>query len=83
MIKQGIVISLSDSNRHYLVAERLDDMGQGQGGWLCIEMDALREKGIDNISAFDCWRVSDKYIEMQMKRGVITIPILINITKKK
>ena len=76
MIQKGNVISLSvstDSTKQYVIADRLDDLGHGEGGWLCIEMDALVEKGIDNIDAFDCWRITDRYLEMQIQRGVITI----------
>ena len=78
MIEKGNVISLSegsDSTKQYKIAERLTDIGrqEDEGGWLCIEMDALTEKGIDNISAFDCWRVTDRYLNMQIQRGVITI----------
>jgi hypothetical protein len=75
MIEKGNVISLSEGSdsKTYMVAERLDNIGQGAGGWLCVEMDALAEKGIDNISPFDCWRVTDRYLYMQIQRGVITI----------
>jgi hypothetical protein len=76
MIQKGNVISLSvsaDSTKQYVIADRLDDLGHGEGGWLCIEMDALVEKGTDNIDAFDCWRITDRYLEMQIQRGVITI----------
>lgn len=76
MIKKGNVISLSvsaDSTKQYVIADRLDDIGQGEGGWLCIEMGALAEKGVDNIDTFDCWRITDRYLEMQIQRGVITI----------
>lgn len=79
MIEKGNVISVSesdtDSTKHYMIAERLTDIGrqEDEGGWLCVEMDALAEKGIDNISAFDCWRVTDRYLDMQIQRGVITI----------
>lgn len=76
MIKKGNVISLSvsaDSTKQYVIADRLDDIGHGEGGWLCIEMDALVEKGVDNVDAFDCWRITDRYLEMQIQRGVITI----------
>lgn len=73
MIQKGIVISISDSNKQYLVAERLDEIEQGKGGWLCVEKHAFEEKGIDNINAFDCWRVTDKYLEIQIQRGLITI----------
>ena len=76
MIQKGIVISLSesaDSTKQYVIADRLDDIGHGEGGWLCIEMDALVEKGIDNVDSFDCWRITDRYLEMQIQRGVITI----------
>lgn len=76
MIKKGNVISLSvsaDSTKQYVIADRLDDLGHGEGGWLCVEMDALVEKGTDNIDAFDCWRITDRYLEMQIQRGVITI----------
>lgn len=76
MIQKGNVISLSesaDSTKQYVIADRLDDIGHGEGGWLCIEMDALVEKGIDNIDFFDCWRITDRYLKMQIQRGVITI----------
>jgi hypothetical protein len=76
MIQKGNVISLSesaDSTKQYVIADRLDDIGHGEGGWLCIEMDALVKKGTDNIDAFDCWRITDRYLEMQIQRGVITI----------
>lgn len=78
MIALGDVISVteSDSTKQYMIAERLTDIGQqeDEGGWLCIEMGALTEKGIDNISAFDCWRITDRYLAVQLERGVITIP---------
>lgn len=78
MITLGVVISVteSDSTKQYMIAERLTDIGrqEDEGGWLCIEMDALKEKGIDNITAFDCWRITDRYLAVQMERGVITIP---------
>lgn len=77
MIEKGNVISLSEGSdsKTYMVAERLDNIGrqEDEGGWLCVEMDALAEKGIDNISPFDCWRVTDRYLDMQIQRGVITI----------
>ena len=76
MIQKGNVISLSesaDSIKQYVIADRLDDIGHGEGGWLCIEMDALVEKGIDNVDSFDCWRITDRYLEMQIQRGVIAI----------
>lgn len=77
MVKLGDVISVteSDSTKQYMIAERLTDIGrqEDEGGWLCIEMDAINEKGIDNITAFDCWRITDRYLAVQMQRGVITI----------
>lgn len=76
MVQIGTVISLSvnsDEPEEYMVTERLDDLGRGEGGWLCVEMEALFEKGSDNISAFDCWRITDKYLEAQIQRGVIRI----------
>ena len=76
MIQKGNVISLSvstDSTKQYVIADRLDDLGHGEGGWLCVDMDAILEKGLDNINAFDCWRVTDRYLSVQMQRGVITI----------
>ena len=76
MIQKGNVISLSesaDSTKQYVIADRLDNLGHGEGGWLCIDMDALSKKGIDNIDAFDCWRITNRYLEMQIQRGVITI----------
>ena len=79
MVKLGDVISVTesytDSTKQYKIAERLTDIGrqEDEGGWLCIEMDAITEKGIDNITAFDCWRITDRYLAVQMQRGVITI----------
>lgn len=76
MVKKGNVILLSesaDSTKQYVIADRLDDLGHGEGGWLCVEMDALVKKGSDNIDSFDCWRITDRYLEMQIQRGVITI----------
>ena len=79
MIKLGDIISITesdtDSTKQYMITERLTDIGQqeDEGGWLCIEMGALTEKGIDNITAFDCWRITDRYLAVQIQRGVITI----------
>ena len=76
MVEKGMVISLSvnsDEPEEYMVYERLVDLGHGEGGWLCVEMEALFEKGADSITAFDCWRITDKYLETQLQRGVIRI----------
>ena len=76
MVQKGTVISLSvnsDEPEEYMVTERLEDLGHGEGGWLCVEMEALFEKGADSITAFDCWRITDKYLETQLQRGVIRI----------
>jgi hypothetical protein len=76
MVEKGNVISLSvnsDELEEYVVTERIDDMGHGESGWLCIEMEALFQKGTSNITPFDCWRITDSYLEMQMKRGIIRI----------
>lgn len=75
MIQKGMVISLSAENeiKNYLVAKRIDDFENGEGGWLCIDLDIIAEKGTDSISAMDCWRVSDKYLEVQIQRGIIKI----------
>ena len=79
MVKLGNVISVTesdtDSTKQYMIAERLTDIGrqEDEGGWLCIEIGAITEKGIDNITAFDCWRITDRYLAVQMERGVITI----------
>ena len=79
MIKLGDVISITesdtDSTKQYMITERLTDIGrqEDEGGWLCIEMGALKEKGIDNITSFDCWRITDRYLAVQIQRGVITI----------
>lgn len=77
MVKLGDVISVteSDSTKQYMIAERLTDIGrqEDEGGWLCVDMDALTEKGTDNIDAFDCWRVTDRYLAVQIQRGLITI----------
>lgn len=80
MIKKGAIISLtaSDEIKRYLIAKRVEDFSNGDGGWLCIDTDAIAEKGVDNISAMDCWRVSDKYLEVQIQRGAIQIDTLID-----
>lgn len=75
MIQKGVVITItenSDITKQYVIADRLDDLGHGEGGWLCIDMDALVKKDTENIDAFDCWRITDRYLEMQIQRGVIT-----------
>ena len=76
MVHIGNVISLSvspDESEAFLVAERIDDIGHGEGGWKCVYIDALLQKGANNITPFDCWRITDKYLDAQMKRGVIQI----------
>jgi hypothetical protein len=77
MVKEGTMFSLTanyDENKEYkyVVIERLDNIACGRGGWLCVELDALSENP-DSISPFDCWRVTDKYLETQIERGVIKI----------
>lgn len=76
MVQIGNVISLSvnsDEPEVFVVAERIDDISHGEGGWRCVELDALLQKGASNITPFDCWRITDKYLEAQMQRGVIKI----------
>ena len=75
MIKKGTIFSLTVDSKdiHYIVVDRLEDIGKGDGGWLCVEKIAVDENGIENISPFDCWRVTDKYMEAQIQRGVIKI----------
>lgn len=75
MIKKGTIFSLTVESEdiHYIVVDRLEDIGGGDGGWLCVEKIAVDENGIDSINPFDCWRVTDKYMEAQIQRGVIKI----------
>lgn len=76
MVEKGTVISLlvnPDEPKNYMILERMEELGKGQGGWICVEMDALAEKGVDNITPFDCWRITDKYLDMQIQRGIIKI----------
>jgi hypothetical protein len=76
MVKKGTVISLSvnsDEPEEYIVTERLNDIGHGEGGWLCVEMEAFFQKGANNVTPFDCWRITDRYLETQLQRGVIKI----------
>lgn len=75
MIKKGTIFSLTVESEdiHYIVVDRLEDIGGGDGGWLCVEKIAVDKNGIENISPFDCWRVTDKYMEAQIQRGVIKI----------
>ena len=77
MIKEGTMFSMKanyDENKEYkyVVIERLDNIACGRGGWLCVEQEAISKKP-DNISPFDCWRVTDKFLETQIQRGIITI----------
>ncbi len=75
MIQKGTIFSLTVDSKdiHYIVVNRLEDIGRGDGGWLCVEKIAVDKNGIENISPFDCWRVTDKYMEAQIQRGVIKI----------
>lgn len=75
MVEKGNVLSVAngDGFKTYLVASRIENIGKGAGGWLCVEMDAINEKGLDNIEAFDCWRVTDRYLEVLMTKGLIKI----------
>jgi hypothetical protein len=76
LVEKGTIISVlinPDEPKEYMVSERLDDFGHGDGGWLCVDLNVLSEQGADSISPFDCWRVTDKYLEMQIQRGVIQI----------
>ena len=43
MVHIGNVISLSvspDESEAFLVAERIDDIGHGEGGWKCVDIGA-------------------------------------------
>ena len=76
MIQKGVVFFLSFSNnenKKYEILWRDENFEHGEGGWICAETKMLSEKGIDKLSPFDVWRVSDRYLEIQMKRGVIKI----------
>jgi hypothetical protein len=73
MVKQGTVILLTESSKKYKVIKKLDDLGHGEGGWLCVDMDANTENEIDSISPFDCWRITNRYLEIQIQRGLIKI----------
>lgn len=68
----GTIISVenSDSTQKYILSERIEDIGRGEGGWLCIDVDAITKS---TISQFDCWRITYKYLDVQLKRGVIKI----------
>ena len=71
IMKIGDIILLIRTNTPYLISKRLDNIGQGQGGWLCIDMNSINEKGIENVSPFDYWRITDRYLDVQMQRGEI------------
>ncbi len=76
MIQKGVVFLLSDSigeTKEFEILCRDESFEHGEGGWICAETKTLSEKGIDKLSMFDVWRVSDRYLEIQMKRGVIKI----------
>ena len=79
MIKKGTIFSVQfdplDEPVEHIVVERLEDIGRGDGGWLCAPVadtvDVLSAGG--EISPFDYWRVTDKYMEAQIQRGLIKI----------
>ena len=76
MVEIGNIIIMSvksDEPEVYVITERIDDIGHGESGWRCVEIDALSQKGANNITPFDCWRMTDKYLETQIQRGVIRI----------
>lgn len=77
IIEKGVIFSISENSgeqEKYIVVERIEDIGgRGEGGWICFNWDAVLEKGSENISAFDCWRVTDRYLEIQIQRGVIKL----------
>ena len=70
-MKKGDIIKTC--SERYMLTERIEDFGHGEGGWVCVDMNTINEKGWNNITAFDCWRVTDKYLEFQIQRGVITV----------
>ena len=79
MIKKGTIFSVQfdplDEPVEHIVVERLEDIGKGDGGWLCAPVaEAVDVLTADReISPFDFWRVTDKYMEAQIQRGVIKI----------
>lgn len=76
MIQKGVVFLLSDGSnepREYEILCRENEFAHGEGGWICADRKLLSEKGVDELSSLDVWRVSDRYLEIQMKRGVIKI----------
>lgn len=72
-LEKGIVLSISDATKpkEYMLVERIDEFANGEGGWICVSLDDLKDS--DSISPMDCWRVSNKYLEIQIQRGVIKI----------
>ena len=74
MIEKGTVLEVAaDTPETYLVVERIEKVGRNEKGWLCLYMNAIIEKGIENISKYDYWRVTDSYLKMQIARGVIKV----------
>lgn len=76
MIQKGVVFLLSDGSnepKEYEILCRENEFAHGEGGWICVDRKVLSEKSIDELSSLDVWRVSDRYLEIQMKRGVIKI----------
>lgn len=76
MIQKGVVFLLSDGineNKEYEILWRANEFAHGGGGWICVDRKLLSEKSIDELSSLDVWRVSDRYLEIQMKRGIIKI----------
>lgn len=68
-MQKGTII-ITEDNTKYEVIEYLDDFSNGDGGWLCINTSAINES---EISPYDYWRVSDKYLKIQIMRGAIRI----------
>lgn len=72
-LEKGIVLSITDTAepKEYMLVERIDEFANGEGGWICVSLEDI--KNSDSISPMDCWRVSNKYLEIQIQRGVIKI----------
>lgn len=67
MLKKGMIIYTEDSEK-YTLAERIEKFSNGESGWICV-----KKTDSDNISPYDRWRVTDRYLEMQIQRGKIKV----------
>ena len=75
MVEVGDVLSVEsgDEPENYLVVERIEKMARNESGWKCIDISTDTRKEIDSNSECNHWRVTDRYLQMQLERGIIKV----------